>query len=110
MTKLTRKPVIDQRVRFHLVARGPRDLEKDLRSINDTAVCIQCFALMFLSVCTMNFGEVISFLLGRGRYGVLVPFSRDLLLCRAMNMRDRKPVREGGVRVRMNVLESVFCM
>ena len=29
---------------------------------------------------------------------------------RAMNMRDRKPVRESQVRVRINVLELVLCM
>ena len=49
-TKLTREPVHDDRIGFYVVSYGLCDVEKRLCSINDVAVGIEYFALMFLSV------------------------------------------------------------
>ena len=48
--KPTREPAHDDRIGFYVVRYGPCDDEKRFCSINDMAISIECFALMFLSV------------------------------------------------------------
>ena len=48
--KPTKEPVHDDRIRLYIVCYGPCEVDERLCSINDMAVRIQCFALMFLSV------------------------------------------------------------
>ena len=69
-TKPTRKPLHDDHIRFHLIVTGPRDVEKRLCSIYDTAVSIQCFALMFLSMCANDFFGIGKF--GADSIGILL--------------------------------------
>lgn len=65
MTTLTRKPVHDGPVRFHVVVGGhPHDYQKKLCGIHDLAIRVQRFTLMLLLVRKDNLGEAIGSLLG----------------------------------------------
>ena len=66
MTKPTREPVHDDRIRFYVVSYGLCDVEKRICGIHDMAIGIECFALMFLSVRTDD-------QLGTGKFSFGVP-------------------------------------
>ena len=69
-TKPTRKPVHNDHIRFYIVIYGPCDVKERLCSINDMAIGIQCFTLMFLSVRTDDQAGIGNF--GAGFFGVLL--------------------------------------
>ena len=58
MRKRTGKPVHDQRVSFHLLSHGIRDLKKRHCSVNYAAISVQDVTLMFLLVHMKDLDEV----------------------------------------------------
>ena len=69
MTKLTRNPVHDSRVGFHVVGCSLDDVKKNAGGIHEMVVSKHDFALIFLLVCSENLGQAVGSLSGVRKVG-----------------------------------------